>query len=180
VVVAGPGDRRDEDIRAIAHQVAGRFDHYICRRDDGLRGRADSEVPNMIAESLRERGVPPGAIEVIPDEQAAIAAALAMGRPGDLILVFADALTRSWKQIIKFKPSSGEETTPVAPSQASEASRPPAHRPLSRQADEEASASIGGAGAGAGAGAGMGNASLESRGFVREERGLRFVGEAAD
>jgi cyanophycin synthetase len=39
VVVAGPGDRRDEDIRAIAEQVAGRFDHYICRRDDELRGR---------------------------------------------------------------------------------------------------------------------------------------------
>src|SRR5277367_2249813 len=36
VVVAGPGDRRDEDIRAIADKVAGRFDHYICRRDDGL------------------------------------------------------------------------------------------------------------------------------------------------
>ena len=31
-----------------------------------------------------------------------------MGRPGDLILiVFADALTRSWKQIIKFQ-SGGE------------------------------------------------------------------------
>jgi cyanophycin synthetase len=40
VVVAGPGDRRDEDIRDIAAAVAGRFDHYICRRDDGLRGRA--------------------------------------------------------------------------------------------------------------------------------------------
>ena len=27
-----------------------------------------------------------------------------MGQPGDLLLVFADALTRSWKQIIKFRP----------------------------------------------------------------------------
>ena len=40
---------------------------------------------------------------MIPDEQAAIDAALRMGRPGDLLLIFADALTRSWKQIIKFK-----------------------------------------------------------------------------
>ena len=29
VVLAGPGDRRDEDLVAIAHAVAGRFDHYI-------------------------------------------------------------------------------------------------------------------------------------------------------
>ena len=39
VVLAGPGDRRDEDLRAIAQAVAGRFDHYICRRDDNLRDR---------------------------------------------------------------------------------------------------------------------------------------------
>ena len=39
VVLAGPGDRRDEDLHAIAKAVAGRFDHYICRRDDNLRDR---------------------------------------------------------------------------------------------------------------------------------------------
>ena len=41
---------------------------------------------------------------VIPDEQEAIDAALNMGQPGDLLLIFADALVRSWKQITKFKP----------------------------------------------------------------------------
>ena len=40
VVLAGPGDRRDEDLRAIARAVAGRFDHYVCRRDDDLRAIA--------------------------------------------------------------------------------------------------------------------------------------------
>ena len=45
VVLAGPGDRRDEDLVAIAQAVAGRFDHYICRRDDALRGREPEEVP---------------------------------------------------------------------------------------------------------------------------------------
>src|SRR5262249_18886694 len=33
-VLAAPGDRRDEDMREIARLAAGRFDHYICRRDD--------------------------------------------------------------------------------------------------------------------------------------------------
>ena len=110
VVVAGPGDRRDDDIVAIADAVAGRFDHYICRRDDGLRGRDGDEVPTIIARALRAAGVPDEAISVIPDEQAAIDAALRMGRPGDLLLVFADALARSWKQITKFRPEGATES----------------------------------------------------------------------
>jgi cyanophycin synthetase len=178
VVVAGPGDRRDEDICAIAGKVAGRFDHYICRRDDGLRGRAPDEVPNMIARVLRERGVPDDAIEVIPDEQAAIEAALRFCRPGDLLLLFADALTRSWKQVIKFKPEGFAEPMPAP------------------RATARAAAPVNGSGAAAGSGAREGSgdlaaaasredasrddASPEAQGFVRDERGLHFAGEAAD
>jgi cyanophycin synthetase len=113
VVLAGPGDRRDEDLVAIAEAVAGRFDHYICRRDDSLRGREADEVPKLMAKVLRERGVPESAISIIPDEQEAIDAGLRMGRPGDLLLIFADALVRSWKQVIKFRPQGGE--APPAP-----------------------------------------------------------------
>ncbi len=105
VVLAGPGDRRDQDLIAIADAVAGRFEHYICRRDDNLRNRAPDEVPRIQAQALRAAGVPDSAISIIPDEQAAIDAALHMGEPGDLVLIFADALVRSWKQITKFKPS---------------------------------------------------------------------------
>ena len=103
IVMAGPGDRRDEDIRAIAEAVAGRFDHYICRRDDGLRGRDGDEVPLILARTLKSQGVDDSQISIIPDEQEAIDAALRMGQPGDLVLIFADALTRSWKQVIKFR-----------------------------------------------------------------------------
>jgi cyanophycin synthetase len=104
VVLAGPGDRRDEDLRAIAEAVAGKFDHYVVRRDDSLRGRDGDEVPRIIARALQAQGVAAEAMSIIPDEQQATDAALRMGQPGDLILVFADALTRSWKQIIKFQP----------------------------------------------------------------------------
>jgi cyanophycin synthetase len=164
VVVAGPGDRRDEDIRDIALAVAGRFDHYICRRDDGLRGRANDEVPNMIAAVLREQGVADSAITIIPDEQQAIAAALRMGQLGDLVLVFADALTRSWKQVIKFKPE-GLVAAAVAPVQAA-------------AAKGEAAAADGSEGAAAAPLSDDG--ALHAAGFVRDERGLRYVGEAAD
>jgi len=103
VVVAGPGDRRDEDIREIARAVAGRFDHYICRRDDSLRGRDGDEVPGMLAATLRECGVPDAAIAVVPEEELAVDTVLRMARAGDLVLVFGDEIVRSWKQIIHFQ-----------------------------------------------------------------------------
>jgi cyanophycin synthetase len=159
VVVAGPGDRRDEDIRDIALAVAGRFDHYICRRDDGLRGRASDEVPNMIAAVLRERGVAEAAITVIPDEQEAIDAALRMGQPGDLLLVFADALTRSWKQVIKFRPEGSTARETAAPKSPTPQGEGP------EDGVEQAAHDDG---------------TLQAAGFVRDERGLRFVGEAND
>jgi cyanophycin synthetase len=62
-------------------------------------------VPRIQAQALRDAGVAGAAISIIPDEQEAIDAALRMGEAGDLLLIFADALARSWKQITKFKSS---------------------------------------------------------------------------
>ena len=101
-IISVPGDRRDEDIREMAQIVAGDFDHYICRSDDSLRGRALSEVPDMLRGSLVEAGVAADQIEIIPDEVEAVDACLNMARDGDLLLIFADKINRSWKQIIGF------------------------------------------------------------------------------
>jgi cyanophycin synthetase len=102
VVLAAPGDRRDEDIREIARIAAGHFDHFICRCDDNRRGRGDDEVAVMLKNKLLEENISADRIEVIPDEQEATSRALQMAAPGDLILVLADAIKRSWKQIIYF------------------------------------------------------------------------------
>jgi cyanophycin synthetase len=115
-VLAAPGDRRDEDIHDIGRIAAGRFDRYICRRDDTLRGRRPDEVPHLLRDALLAHGVGAEQILVIPDEQAAIDTALREAQPSDLVLVFADAITRSWKQVIQF--------TPEAPSRPVERSRP--------------------------------------------------------
>ena len=48
--------------------------------------------------------MPAEQILVIPDEQAATDTALREAQPGDLLLLFADAITRSWKQVIQFRP----------------------------------------------------------------------------
>jgi cyanophycin synthetase len=154
VVLAGPGDRRDEDLRAIAQAVAGRFDHYICRRDDNLRDRGPEEVPRIMAAALLAAGVPQSAISVIPDEQAAIDAALRMGRQGDLLLIFSDALVRSWKQIIYFRPEG-------APAQVAARVPEPVAMPVAEAAVEQA-------------------APLSLEGLIRDERGIRYAPEASD
>ena len=106
VVLAAPGDRRDEDIEEIAKNAAGHFDQYVCRRDDTLRGRGDAEVPEILRASLIEAGVPEDAIHVIPSEMEAADTALRMGQADDLVLIFADALARTWNQITQFRSDS--------------------------------------------------------------------------
>jgi cyanophycin synthetase len=156
VVVTGPGDRRDEDLAAIAQAVAGRFDHYICRRDDALRGRAADEVPRLQAAVLRAAGVPDSAISIIPDEQEAIDAALQMGQPGDLLLVFADALVRSWKQITKFRPAGQQEPRRADSTPAAAPAAAPAPQPLELPDF------------------------MGSEGLIRDERGIRIARDTDD
>ena len=87
-----------------------------------------------------------------PELQRALDSALRMGRAGDLLLVFADALTRSWKQIIKFRPEGAPAlSTAVAPMTT----------PLANAEIEEA-------------------ASLSLDGMIREERGIVFARENDD
>jgi hypothetical protein len=43
-----------------------------------------------------------------------------MGQPGDLLLIFADALIRSWKQITKYKSATSPTATTEIPRSASE------------------------------------------------------------
>jgi cyanophycin synthetase len=116
VVLAAPGDRRDEDIRDIASIASGHFDHYICRCDDNRRGRGADEVATMLKNRLLETGVAADKIEVIPDEQEAVIRALEISAVGDLLLVLADNIKRTWKQIIYFNAGARkDEATRKAP-----------------------------------------------------------------
>lgn len=118
-VLAAPGDRRDQDIFEIGRIAAGHFDRYICRRDDHLRGRRPDEVPQLLREALIANGVPAEEILVVPGEEAATDTALREAEPGDLVLIFGDAITRTWKQVIQFR----AESEPP-PAERRRASRP--------------------------------------------------------
>ncbi len=103
-VLGAPGDRRDEDILAIADETADHFDHFICKPDDNLRGRGEEEIPNMLRARLEEKGVDPASIEINTHEREAVARALGMAAEDDLLVIFGDNITRCWKQIINFEP----------------------------------------------------------------------------
>ncbi|MBI5434065.1 MAG: cyanophycin synthetase [Planctomycetes bacterium] len=150
VVLAAPGDRRDQDIRDIAQICAGRFDTYICRRDDGLRGRKPDEIPNMLRATLLERGVPDSQIHVIPDERKAVETALSLGKRGDLMLIFGDQIARTWKQITGFRSEAGPIQAD-APAPLKLETAPPANF-----------------------------YSLEGEQIVRDERGVRLARETDD
>ncbi|MEW6123356.1 MAG: cyanophycin synthetase [Pseudomonadota bacterium] len=107
VCVTCPGDRRNEDITAIAEKVAGKFDTYICHRDNNLRGRGPTEIPDLMREALMSFGVSDSQIKIIPEEMEALDAALTMARRDDLVLIFCEAITACWKKIIYFKPEGG-------------------------------------------------------------------------
>ena len=168
VVLAAPGDRRDIDIREIGHVAAGHFDAYIVRRDDHRRGRDGDEVPQMLRKALLEKGVPDSSILVVPDEVEAVDTALQLGREGDLVLIFADALTRTWKQILHFVP----EVAGAGP-RVSAASATPAGARSTNGSSPEAADTTPSAPA-------FEAPSFDGDLLVRDERGVRLAREQDD
>lgn len=115
IVVAMPGDRRDEDIIEAAKSVASVFDSFVCKADDDRRGRGFDEVPLLIKKTLMEEGVAEDCIEVIPSEEEGIESALKACFSGDLLVILGDNITRCWKQVVHFnddgqKPKEKEST----------------------------------------------------------------------
>jgi cyanophycin synthetase len=106
IVMAMPGDRRDEDIIDAANSIASTFDTFVCKADDDRRGRGHDEVPELIKRTLMAAGVKESQIEVIPSEESGVEAGLNSCHPGDLLIVLGDNITRCWKQIVHFNNAS--------------------------------------------------------------------------
>jgi len=114
-VLAAPGDRRDEDIRAIAAAAANHFDHYICKADDDRRGRGPDEVPEMLREQLLKSGVDERRVDVVPGEIEAVKAALEMAERGDLVVIFGDNIERCWNQVAGHQVDPGDTAADKSP-----------------------------------------------------------------
>ncbi|PKI16769.1 cyanophycin synthetase [Colwellia sp. 12G3] len=116
IVLAMPGDRRDEDIIEAAKISAKGFDEFICKADDDRRTRGFDEVPKMLENTLLASGIAPDKINIIPSEADAVEYALSISEPDDLVIVLGDNITRCWKQIVHFGESGQEGDITKKPS----------------------------------------------------------------
>jgi cyanophycin synthetase len=114
IVLSVPGDRRDEDIRDSVAACLPQFTHFVCKADLNRRGRGHDELPQLVRSYLLEFGVDDSNITVIADEEEAIDHALNTAEEGDLLVMTADDLTRTWKQIINLN-SDKEESKETIP-----------------------------------------------------------------
>ena len=108
------GDCRDEDVRESVRACLPEFTHFVCKADNNRRGRGEDEIPQLVRKYLLEFGVDDANITVIPDEQPAVDHALNAAEPGDLLVITADNLTRTWKQIVNFN-NDQEDTKDTIP-----------------------------------------------------------------
>jgi len=93
-IIAGVGDRRDEDIKECAIIAARMFDHIIIRQEKYLRGRTDEEIISLIMEGINEvnRDV---TYEIIPKETEAIKHAINSAQDGTFITALSDVVTNA-------------------------------------------------------------------------------------
>ena len=93
-IIAGVGDRRDEDIMECA-KIAGRmFDHIIIRSEKHLRGRTEDEINNLILEGISASGRSV-TYEIISKEVEAIKHAINIAEEGTYITALSDVVTNA-------------------------------------------------------------------------------------
>jgi cyanophycin synthetase len=93
-IIAGVGDRRDEDIKECAHIAARMFDHIIIRQERHLRGRSEEEIINLIMEGIAESGRNI-TYEIINKEVEAIKHAIDNAEDGTFITALSDVVTNA-------------------------------------------------------------------------------------
>ena len=93
-IIAGVGDRRDEDIKECG-LIAGRmFDHIIIRQEKYLRGRTEEEIINLILDGINSSGKNV-TYEIIPKETEAIKHAINSAEDGSFITALSDVVTNA-------------------------------------------------------------------------------------
>ncbi|RFU60075.1 cyanophycin synthetase [Bacillus sp. V59.32b] len=87
-VLAGPGDRKNEDIKNMAYVAAEHSDLLIIKEDDDLRDRKQYELANLIRAAAMERNLSEEQAIVVLNELDAFKRAWELSKPGDLLLFF--------------------------------------------------------------------------------------------
>ncbi|RWX02610.1 cyanophycin synthetase [Flavobacterium cerinum] len=107
-IIAGVGDRRDEDIRECA-EIAGRmFDHIIIRQEKHLRGRTDENINNLILEGINRTGREV-TYEIIPKEIEALKHAMNNAQEGSYITALSDVVANAIDVVQQYLDKENEE-----------------------------------------------------------------------
>lgn len=106
-VIAGVGDRRDEDTIALGRQAARMFNEIIIRQDKNLRGRSEQEIIDLITTGIKE--VDPGKkITVFKKESDAIDYGIRNARKGTFLTICSDVVPDALDQIMRLKAEEDE------------------------------------------------------------------------
>jgi cyanophycin synthetase len=112
VTIGMPGDRPDDELDAVAREIAAVRPERVVVREltEHLRGREPGQVPAILARTLAATGV---TVDRAEDELAAVQAMAAAARPGDLCLVLThtEARVDTW---LSGAPPSERTTRPTS------------------------------------------------------------------
>lgn len=101
-IIAGVGDRREEDTTELGRIAAEMFDEVIIRQDRNLRGRSEQELIDMLTAGIRQVD-PNKKVTVIPSEPEAIDYAIKNAKKGSLIVLSSDVVPDALNQVMKYK-----------------------------------------------------------------------------
>ncbi len=101
-IIAGIGDRRDEDNREMGAIAADSYDEIIIRQDKNLRGRSADELIGLLKEGILSRD-PNKTITVIPDEMEAIEYGIKNMEEGGLLVMCSDVVPDALSTVMKYK-----------------------------------------------------------------------------
>lgn len=101
-IIAGVGDRRDEDIISLGEAAAQVFDEIIIRQDKHLRGRTDQEIIDLMTQGIRNID-PNKKIVVIQKEGEAIDYAFAHAVKDSFIVITSDVVPDALEQVKQYK-----------------------------------------------------------------------------
>lgn len=101
-IIAGVGDRREEDTNQIGSIAAEMFDEIIIRQDKRLRGKTEEELIKMLHDGIKMVN-PNKKTTIIPSEKEAITYAVKNAVKGSLIILCSDVIPDALELVQKFK-----------------------------------------------------------------------------
>ncbi len=94
LALSAPGHNPVPDVAGNARSAAGHFDHYICYNYQRNVNNGHDHVPRVLADTLRDCGVPERCIEVVELELDVLEALLRLARPGDFVVFLSGVSNR--------------------------------------------------------------------------------------